>query len=877
MDITLKLSEEFKLKPEYSANIISLIGEGNTIPFIARYRKEMHGECDDQVLRDFAERLSYLQNLVKRKEEVTASITEQGKWTDELALALAAAQTLTEVEDIYRPYKPKKKTRASVAIEKGLQPLADIIWAQEMQEVNLDELAAPYIDAEKGLETTKDCIDGARDIIAEIMSDDAANRKNLRRILNAEGSIASCFSFKEDDEEAKKKLKDKIHTYEMYKEYEERIGSIPSHRILAINRGENEECLKASIKVDDERCIAAMTQAFKKSSGFDAIIDEAIKDSYARLIFPSIEREVRSDLTDIANEQAIKMFESNLKPLLMQPPLKGKVVLGLDPGYRTGCKMAVVDSSGNVLDHGVIYVTMSEERSKDAALKVVGLINKHKVNVISIGNGTASKETEIFVAGLIKENNLPISYAVVNEAGASVYSASKVGAEEFPDYDVTIRGAISIARRLIDPLAELIKIDVKSIGVGQYQHDMPQKRLTEALEGVVEDCVNSVGVDLNTASPSLLGRVAGLNSTIAKNIAEYRKAKPFETREELRKVPKLGPKAYEQCAGFLRILGGSNPLDNTGVHPEAYVAINKVLEKYGVKTVEPSVIGEVKNKITADGTEVVALEVGIGAVTLIDCVEEMLRPGRDIRDSLPPPVLRADLMEIKDLEAGMILDGVVRNVIDFGAFVDIGVHHDGLLHLSQISDDYIKHPSEKLKVGQAVKVRVLEVDVAKNRIGLTMKSEHAVPQVKKEDGGAKRVVNRNFLDDQKKVDRPKSDRPKADRPQGDRPVRMTREQERELIILAEKEYEELEKSGAIEDVRPLSQEQAVRREGGFKPREDRGDRPNFAPRGDRPPRNNFSGSYIDKQPVQKQETSSKPQSIDEMMAALKGKYGMDKK
>jgi len=772
MDITQKLSEEFKLKPEYCNNIITLIADGNTIPFIARYRKEMHGECDDQVLRDFADRLTYLQNLTKRKEEVTASITEQGKWTDELKAALDAAQTLTEVEDIYRPYKPKKKTRASVAIERGLQPLADIIWAQELVECNIDELAAPYIDSEKGLDTAADCIQGAKDIIAEMISDDAANRKALRKILNSDGSIVTMYAFKEGDEKAAK-LKDKISTFEMYKEYSERIASIPSHRILAINRGESEECLKVAIKVEDKLCIDSMTASFKKSSAFDTIIDDTIQDSYERLIFPSIEREVRSDLTDIANEQAIKMFEQNLKPLLMQPPLKGKTVLGLDPGYRTGCKMAVVDASGNVLDHGVVYVTMGEGKLKEATEKVKALIAKHNVGVISIGNGTASKETEIFAAGLIKDNNLPVSYAVVNESGASVYSASKLGAEEFPNYDVTIRGAISIARRLIDPLAELIKIDVKSIGVGQYQHDMPQKRLTEALEGVVEDCVNSVGVDLNTASYSLLGRVAGLNSTIAKNIVEYRKTKPFDSRQELTKVPKLGPKAYEQCAGFLRIPGGANPLDNTGVHPEAYEAITKLMAKYNIKSAVPSEMVEVKSKITADGTEAVAAECGIGAVTLIDAIDEMLRPGRDIRDSLPPPVLRADLMDIKDLKEGMILDGVVRNVIDFGAFVDIGVHHDGLLHVSQISDSYIKHPSEKLKVGQAVKVRIIGVDPSKMRINLTMKSENAPPPPKKE-GSEKRIVNRNFLDDQRQqpqrrdADRQAGSKKFDARPHGDR-------------------------------------------------------------------------------------------------------------
>ena len=717
MDIKVKLAEEFSLKQEYASNIVDLLIDGNTVPFIARYRKEMHGTCDDQVIREFADRLQYLQNLVKRKEEIQKSIEEQGKWTDELAAALEAAQTMTEVEDIYRPYKQKKKTRASIAIERGLEPLADIILAQELSDGIVLDICAPYVDEEKGVPTAQDALAGAKDIIAERISDDANVRKNLRAMLYETG-LVECKLDPKDEKNQKKQI------YEMYAEFSESVGAIPAHRILAINRGESDECLKVSIKADEDTALIKIKALYKKSSIFDAAMDETIADSYKRLIFPSIENEVRGELTDKAAEQAIKMFEVNLKPLLLQPPLKGKVILGLDPGYRTGCKLAVVDSNGNVLDHGVIYVTMSEERTQEAKLKVLALIKKHGINVISIGNGTASKETEIFAAELIKEYGLSVNYAVVNEAGASVYSASKVGAEEFPDYDVTIRGAISIARRLLDPLAELIKIDVKSIGVGQYQHDMPQKRLTEVLTGVVEDCVNSVGVDLNTASYSLLAYVSGLNTSIAKNIVEYRKKQPFCRRAELLKVAKLGPKAYEQCAGFLRIPEGEDVLDNTSVHPESYPAAGRLLEKfgYGAQDIKGGKLLDIKDKLRAYGANKVATEIGVGEPTLHDMVEEILKPGRDIRDSLPPPVLRADLMDIKDLKEGMELVGTVRNVIDFGAFVDIGVHHDGLVHISEISDKYIKHPSEALKVGEVVKVRVIGVDPQKQRINLSMRT-----------------------------------------------------------------------------------------------------------------------------------------------------------
>lgn len=748
MDIKTKLSEEFKLLPKYASNIVDLIEEGNTIPFIARYRKEMHGGCNDELLRDFADRLTYLKNLETRKEEVRSSIEGQGKWTDELAAALEKASTLTEVEDVYRPYKQKKKTRASVAVERGLQPLADIIFAQEQKECDINALAAAYVDPEKEINTPEDAILGAKDIIAELISDDAETRKALREFLFNEGLIVSVFSDKQED-------KEKLNTYEMYKEFSEKISTLPSHRILALNRGEKEECLKVSISASAERAVEIIKTKFLKDSAFNSIMTEAIEDSYARLIFPSIEREVRNELTDKANEQAIKMFEVNLKPLLMQPPLKGKVIIGLDPAYRTGCKIAVIDQSGNVLDHTVIYPTPPQNKTEEAKKTMLKLIEKYNADVISIGNGTASKESEIFVADLIKECPRKVEYMVVNEAGASVYSASKLGTEEFPEYDVTVRSAVSIARRLMDPLAELIKIDVKSIGVGQYQHDMPQKRLTEVLEGVVEDCVNSVGVDLNTASYSLLAFVAGLNTTIAKNIVEYRKKSPFLSRRQLLEVNKLGPKAFEQCAGFLRIPGSENVLDNTGVHPESYEAAEKLLSKYGYteSDVKEGKISALKDKIAADGEKKVAAEIGVGQLTLHDIVEEILKPGRDIRTLLPPPQLRADLMDIKDLKEGMELTGTVRNVIDFGAFVDIGVHHDGLVHVSEISDRFIKHPSEALSVGQTVKVKVIGVDAEKHRINLSIKQASGfVSEAPK--GGARR---------EKADNRPRRDNGKSDK------------------------------------------------------------------------------------------------------------------
>ena len=711
MDYSLKLSKEFNIRADHSANIITLIDDGNTIPFIARYRKEMTGACDDQVLREFNDRLKYLRNLDKRKEEIVNSIAEQGKMTDEIAIALAGAETLTEAEDIYRPYKQKRKTRASVATEKGLAPLADFILAQDND--NVLEKAQEFINEEKGVLDVESAIAGASDIIAERVSDDAELRKALRKKIGEVGEIACKLLEAENSK-----------TYDMYAEYSEKIAKIPSHRILAVNRGEKEECLRVNITVDNEAFVSAIHSIYVKGNGkASEIVANACADAYSRLIFPSIEREVRSELTEKASEQAIKMFEVNLRPLLLQPPLKGKIILGLDPAYRTGCKIAVIDSEGNVLDTAVVFPTPPQNRIEEAKEILLKLIKKHNVSIISIGNGTASKESEIFVANMIKESGLNLSYAVVNEAGASVYSASKLGAEEFPDFEPAQRSAVSIARRLQDPLAELIKIDVKSIGVGQYQHDMPENRLEEVLGGVVEDCVNSVGVDLNTASYSLLSYVAGLNKGIAKEIVKYRTEQPFIKREDLLKVKKLGAKAFEQCAGFLRIIGG-NVLDNTGVHPESYPAVEKLLTAtgYTLDDVANGKIGDIRERIEKKSWEKTAEECGTGVPTLKDIVAELLKPGRDIRDSLPKPILRSDLMDLSDLKEGMEINGTVRNVIDFGVFVDIGVHQDGLVHISQISDNYIKHPSDVLKVGDLVKVKVLGVDTVKKKISLTMKT-----------------------------------------------------------------------------------------------------------------------------------------------------------
>ena len=714
MDIASVLSKEFNIRLDYVNNIINLIDEGCTIPFIARYRKELTGSCDDQVLREFNDRLVYLRNLEKRKQEISKSITEQEKMTDELQAQIDAAKTLTEVEDIYRPYKPKRKTRASMAIAKGLKPLADLIFAQDIHE-SVEELAKDYVDEEKGVEDVESALQGAKDIIAEYMSDDSEIRKTLRQSIVETAEIETALVENENSK-----------TYEMYKEYSEPVAKIPSHRILAINRGEKEGCLKVSIKYSDKLAHKLMAQAFVKDNPYtNDLMDEVIEDSFSRLLFPSLENECRNNLTDKADEQAIKMFEVNLKPLLMVAPLKNNIILGLDPAYRTGCKIAVIDKNGDVLDTTVIYPTPPQSKIEESIYKLRQLILKHNVDIISIGNGTASKEAEIFVAKLIAQTpERKLNYAVVNEAGASVYSASKLGAQEFPDFDVSLRSAVSIARRLQDPLAELIKIDVKSIGVGQYQHDMPQNRLTEVLEGVVEDCVNSVGVDLNTASVSLLSYVSGLNQGIAKNIVEFRKAnKSFSSREQLLKVPKLGAKAYEQCAGFLRIVGSKNVFENTGVHPESYEAAKKLLALFGLgeEDVKNNNLTSLPLLVKNIGESEVAKKIGVGVPTLVDMIKELTKPGRDIREEMPKPVLRSDLLSLEDLKEGMVLSGVVRNVIDFGAFVDIGVHQDGLVHISQICDRYIKHPSEVLKVGDHVQVKVLSVDPVKKRIALTMK------------------------------------------------------------------------------------------------------------------------------------------------------------
>ena len=711
MNLVDTLAQEFGLKQEYSQNIINLLDEGCTIPFIARYRKEVHGTCDDQTLRAFADRLKYLRNLNDEKAKVEKAITEQGKWTDELKVALENAKTMTEVEDIYRPYKPKRKTRASVAIAKGLEGLADILQAQS-KSYEIEKEAEKFV--KEDVPTIDDAIAGAKDIVAERISDSAELRKELRLLIEQKATI-EC-ELVENENSA---------TYETYANFKQEVSKIPSHRILAINRGEKEKCLKVNVVVNRELAIGIINKFFKKNNpDTDKLMEETIEDSYDRLLFPSLERECRNDLTDRADEQAIKMFEVNLKPLLMEAPLKNNIILGLDPAYRTGCKIAVIDVNGNVLDTAVIYPTPPQSKTEESIEILKKLIEKYRVDIISIGNGTASKEAEIFVAELIKHVSRPVSYAVVSEAGASVYSASKLGAEEFPDYDVSLRSAVSIARRLQDPLAELIKIDVKSIGVGQYQHDMPQNRLTEVLTGVVEDCVNSVGVDINTASPSLLSYVSGLNMSIAKNIVAYRaKVKGIKSREELLSVPKLGPKAFEQCAGFLRVVGGEDILDNTAVHPESYEATRKLLRLFDMteEDVKNGNISNLPKLIELKGEDKVAKECEIGVPTLNDIAKELLKPGRDIRESMPKPVLRSDVITLEDLKEGMVFTGTVRNVVDFGAFVDIGVHQDGLVHISQISDSFIKHPSEVLKVGQQVEVKVMSVDIAKKRISLTMK------------------------------------------------------------------------------------------------------------------------------------------------------------
>ncbi|MBP3442924.1 MAG: RNA-binding transcriptional accessory protein [Clostridia bacterium] len=715
MDIISALTNEFKLKTWQIENVVGLIDDGNTIPFIARYRKEAHGTLDDQTLREISERLEYLRNLDKRREEVRSSIETQEKMTEEIAAALEKAATLAEIEDIYRPFKPKRKTRASVARERGLEPLAAAIYAQTPDSPAAIELASEYINEEKEVPTAEAALQGAMDIIAEDISDNADIRRRLRNLFTVLGVV----NVKAADETAQS-------VYEQYYDFSQPVDKIAGHRVLAIDRGEREGFLKVSVELDRVKASNVITSVTLSDSGSlctDTVRD-AGADAYDRLIYPSIEREIRSMLTENAAAAAIKVFSSNLKELLLQPPVKGKVALGLDPGYRTGCKVAVVDETGRVLDTGVAYVTHSAAQQEQAKVLIKNMIKRYGVQIIAIGNGTASKETEIFTANLLKEIDSDTAYMVVSEAGASVYSASKLAAEEFPQFDVSLRSAVSIARRLQDPLAELVKIDPKAIGVGQYQHDMPKKELDNALNGVVEDAVNNVGVDVNTASPSLLTRVSGINSTVAKNIVTYREENgAFTSRSQLKKVPKLGAKAFEQCAGFMRVAESKNLLDNTGVHPESYDAAKALLELcgYTVKDAANGKLVELKEKIEALGQENVAEKIGVGVPTMLDIVKELMQPGRDPRDELPPPMLRTDVMDMNDLKPGMELQGTVRNVIDFGAFVDIGVHQDGLVHISQITDKYIKHPSEVLKVGQVVTVWVIAVDINKKRISLTMK------------------------------------------------------------------------------------------------------------------------------------------------------------
>ncbi len=715
MDIIKQLTTQFGLQTWQVENTVKLIDEGNTIPFIARYRKEAHGTLDDQVIRELSEKLEYLRNLDKRREEIRSSIEAQEKLTDEIAAKLDAASTLAEIEDIYRPFRPKRKTRASVAREKGLEPLANEIYEQKADSAAPLELAANFIDAEKGVETAEDALKGAMDIIAENISDDADIRRRLRNLFTVLGIVTTS---------AVDSAADSVYT--MYYEYSEPVNKIAGHRVLAIDRGEKEKFLKVSVTLDAIKAANVITNATLNPEGSPCTetVREAGEDAYNRLICPSIEREIRNMLTENAAASAIKVFALNTKELLLAPPVKGKVVIGLDPGYRTGCKVAVVAATGKVLDTGVIYVTHSEAQRNQAKELIKKLIAKHNVNCISIGNGTASKETEIFAAEVLHEINADVSYMVVSEAGASVYSASKLAAAEFPQYDVSLRSAVSIARRLQDPLAELVKIDPKAIGVGQYQHDMPPKELDAALDGVIEDAVNSVGVDLNTASAPLLSRVSGINSTVAKNIVEFRDENgEFKERSQLKKVPKLGAKAFEQCAGFLRVPESKNILDNTGVHPESYGAAKDLLKLccYTLEDIGTEKIKEIKEKVEILGEEKVAEKLGIGVPTLKDIVKELIQPARDPRDELPPPMLRTDVMDIKDLVPGMELKGTVRNVTDFGAFIDIGVHQDGLVHISQITNKFIKHPSEVLKVGQIVTVWVISVDAVKKRISLTMK------------------------------------------------------------------------------------------------------------------------------------------------------------
>lgn len=714
MDFAKVIAEEFKIKELHAQNTVSLLEDDNTVPFIARYRKEMTGGLDDQVLREISERLNYLKNLVKRKDEVLSSIEEQGKLTDELREQIENASTLTEVEDIYRPYKPKRKTRASVAREIGLEPLAQLIFAQEISEGSPEDYAKEYINPDKEVPDEQAAIAGALDIIAENISDSAEFRGELRRILFEYGQIET------------KAAKEEDSVYSMYYDRTEPISKIPSHRILAINRGEKEDFLKVSLTMDE---YAAKSFLYNRTlitgSIFTKLVKDAVDDSYTRLLFPSLEREVRTMIFEDACEKAITVFEDNLENLLLQAPLKGKTVIGFDPGYRTGCKLAVVDKTGKVLDTAVIFPTKPQEKIEESERILTALIRKYNADVISIGNGTASKESEIFVSNMIKKHSLSVKYIITSEAGASVYSASPLAAKEFPDFDVTQRSAVSIARRIQDPLAELVKIEPRAIGVGQYQHDMKPARLDEALGGVVESCVNRVGVNLNTASFALLSYVAGINATSAKNIVKYREENgEFTSVESVKKVPRVGDKAFEQCAGFLRIPGGSEPLDNTGVHPESYSAARELLKKAGHSAEDIGTEGfpRLSAELVSFDKEELARELGIGVPTLLDIIKELEKPGLDLRDDFEEPVLLSEVLDISDLKEGMVLTGTVRNVCDFGAFVDIGVHQDGLVHISELSDKFVRHPSEAVSVGDIVKVRVLSADPIKKRISLSMKS-----------------------------------------------------------------------------------------------------------------------------------------------------------
>ena len=712
--IAERLAQELNQSLSHVENVIALLDEGNTIPFIARYRKEMHGAMDDQTIRDLAERLQYLRNLEERRGEVKSAIEAQGKLTEELTAAIDAAQTLAEVEDLYRPYKQKRRTRATVAREKGLEPLARTIFDQEKGTPAPEVLAAQYIDAEKGVETVEDALAGASDIIAEWISDDADIRKVLRQQMMQRGQLGT-----------KAAKEDTDSVYRLYYDFNQPLHKLQSHQILAINRGEKEEFLKVSVEADREQILRTIFRSVVvPGSSAMAFVRAAAEDAYDRLLEPSMEREIRNALTETANEAAIHNFALNLKPLLLQPPVKGKVTMGLDPGYRNGCKVAVVDGTGRVLDTAVVYPTFSEKKKEEAITILSGLVKKHGVEHLAIGNGTASRETEQMAVELIRRMGGGLSYMMVNEAGASVYSASKLAAEEFPQFDVNLRSAVSIARRLQDPLAELVKIEPKAIGVGQYQHDMPEKQLDAVLGGVVEDCVNAVGVDVNTASAPLLKQVAGLTATTAKNIVAYREENgPFTSRKQLLKVPKLGPKAFEQCAGFLRVPESKQVLDHTAVHPESYDAAEKLLTLcgYTAADVGTAAIDQLPQRLKAVGEEKAAAACGVGVPTLRDVAAELCKPGRDPRDELPAPILRTDVLEMKDLKPGMVLSGTVRNVIDFGVFVDIGVHQDGLVHISQVCNKFIKHPSEVVAVGDVVKVAVLEVDEKRKRISLTMK------------------------------------------------------------------------------------------------------------------------------------------------------------